>query len=135
MNPGVTETCDYKDNDCSGQIDEAVTSTFHVDADKLTVDKDTFAQAVAAEGIPLAASYRYISSEAEWFRQRKVFGCSDYPWGLPEYQGDRDATFPCPQAVEVVESHFIMSIHENFGPPEVEDTLAALKKVEAAYLR
>jgi dTDP-4-amino-4,6-dideoxygalactose transaminase len=108
---------------------------FHVDADKLTVDKDTFAQAVAAEGIPLTASYRYISSEAEWFRQRKVFGSSDYPWGLPEYQGDRDATFPCPQAVEVVESHFIMSIHENFGAPEVEDTLAALKKVEAAYLR
>lgn len=108
---------------------------FHVDADKLTVDKDTFAQAVAAEGIPLAASYRYISSEAEWFRQRKVFGSSDYPWGLPEYQGDRDATFPCPQAVEVVESHFIMSIHENFGTPEVEDTLAALRKVEAAYLR
>ncbi len=107
---------------------------FCVDADKLTVDKDGFARAVAAEGIPLSASYRYIASEAEWFRQRKVFGSSDYPWGLPEYKGDREATFPCPQAVEAVESHFIMSIHENYGDREVEDVLAALKKVEEAYL-
>ena len=108
---------------------------FHVDINKLKVDKDRFAQTVAAEGIPVTASYRHIPSEAIWFRERRVFPGSDYPWGLPAYGGNREAIFPCPNAVEAAESHFIMSIHENFGEQEVEDILAALRKVEQAYLR
>ena len=107
---------------------------FHVEAERLSVDKDGFARAVAAEGIPVGVSYRHIPSEAEWFRKRRVFPPSDYPWGLPAYQGDREATFPCPQAVEATESHFIMSIHEALGEAEIADTLAALGKVERAYL-
>ena len=31
--PGGTEVCDHLDNDCNGQTDEGVTSTFYVDAD------------------------------------------------------------------------------------------------------
>ena len=108
---------------------------FHVDHQRLSVDKDTFAAAVAAEGIPVSASYRWIPAEAEWFRQRQVFAGSDYPWGLPAYGGDRQAQFPCPNAVESVESHFTMSIHENFGVDEIQDVLTALAKVEAAYLK
>ena len=72
---------------------------FGVDAGLLSVTKDEFARAVAAEGIPVMPSYRHIPSEAKWFRERRVFPPSDYPWGLPAYKGDRDATFPCPQAV------------------------------------
>lgn len=108
---------------------------FHVDAAKLTVDKDAFAAAVAAEGIPVTATYRHIPSEAIWFKQRKVFPGSDYPWGLPAYEGDRQAQFACPNAVAATESHFIMSIHENWGEQEAADVVAALAKVEAAYLR
>ena len=108
---------------------------FHVDVDKLTVDKDSFAKAVAAEGVPVSASYRHIPSEAIWFKERKVFPGSDYPWGLPAYQGDRNAEFPCPNAVQSVERHCIMSIHENWSEQEATDVVAALAKVEAAYLR
>ena len=108
---------------------------FHVDADQLRVDKDGFALAVAAEGIPLTATYRYIPSEATWFRERQVFPGSDYPWGLPAYGGDRNAEFPCPNAVASVESHFIMSIHENFTEQEAADIAEAFAKVEQAYLR
>ena len=108
---------------------------FHVDRSQLGVDKGAFAAAVIAEGIPVSASYRWIPSEAEWFRKRQVFPGSDYPWGLPQYGGDRQAQFPCPNAVEATESHFTMSIHENFGDEEIRDVLAALAKVEAAYLR
>ncbi|NKB67021.1 MAG: hypothetical protein GKR89_08170 [Candidatus Latescibacteria bacterium] len=105
-----------------------------LDTARLTCDKETFTRALAAEGIPVNPTYRHIPSEADWFRQRKVFGQSDYPWGLPAYQGDTQATFPCPQAVAAVESHFILPLHEKYSDREVEDILGALRKVEEAYL-
>ncbi|MBF88584.1 MAG: hypothetical protein CMG75_02810 [Candidatus Marinimicrobia bacterium] len=108
---------------------------FHIEVEKLTVDKEVFAAAVAAEGIPVTASYRQIPSHFKWFKERQVFPGSDYPWGLPAYKGDRDAQFPCRNAIAAVESHFIMFIHENWGPQEVDDVAAALGKVETAYLR
>ena len=106
-----------------------------VEAGCLKVDKDTFAVAVAAEGIPVTPSYRHLPSEAHWFRQRLVFPPSDYPWGLPAYRGDRHAQFPCPNAVAAAESHFVLAIHEHYTDQEVADILAALRKVEAAYLK
>ncbi|MGY8826485.1 MAG: DegT/DnrJ/EryC1/StrS family aminotransferase [Candidatus Latescibacterota bacterium] len=108
---------------------------FRVDEALLSVDKATFAKAVAAEGIPVGVSYRHIPSEAQWFKERCVFPGSDYPWGLPDYKGDRSALFPCPNAVQATESHFMLSIHENFTEREVRDIAAALLKVEQAYLR
>ena len=107
----------------------------HVDATRLTVDKDTFARAVAAEGIPTNPSYRHLPAEADWFRQRLVFPPSRLPWSLPDYKGNRDAVFPCPQAVEAAESHFLLHIHENFTPADVADIVAALRKVDVAYAR
>jgi dTDP-4-amino-4,6-dideoxygalactose transaminase len=105
----------------------------HVDTERLRVDKDTFARAVAAEGIPVNPSYRHLPAEAPWFRERKVYPPTDYPWGLPDYAGDRKAVFPCPNAVAAVESHFNLSVHENWGDREIEDTVAAIRKVEEAY--
>jgi len=107
----------------------------HVDVSKLTVDKETFAAAVAAEGIPLSPSYGRVISHQTWFRQRKIFGNSDYPWGLPDYKGDRNAEFPCPNAVESRDTHFALRIHENWDDQEVQDAVAAMEKVEKAYLR
>ena len=107
----------------------------HVDASKLAVDKVAFAKAAAAEGLPVAVAYRHIPSEAIWFRERKVFGNSDYPWGLPDYQGDHNAEFPCPNAVEATQTHFNLSVHENYGEQEVADIASALEKVEKAYLK
>jgi perosamine synthetase len=106
---------------------------FHVDPSAVRVTKEEFARAVAAEGIPVTASYRHIPSEAEWFRERRVFGRSGYPWTCPDYQGDRGRTFPCPNAVAATDHHFIMGVHENYGAEEVRDIVTALLKVEHAY--
>ena len=106
-----------------------------IDEQNLTVNKATFVSALSAEGIPANPSYRHLPAEADWFRQRRVFPPSDYPWGLPDYKGDRNAQFPCPQAVAAAESHFLLHIHENFGTQEVADIVAALRKVETAYLK
>jgi perosamine synthetase len=107
----------------------------HVDCDKLTVNKDQFVNALAAEGIPCFASYRHIPSEAKWFIERNTYGKSGYPWTDPAYKGDRNWKFPCPNAVEATETHFNLSINENFGDQEVADFAEALRKVEKAYLK
>jgi len=104
-----------------------------VTAEVFKKDKAALAAAVAAEGIPVNPSYRHLPAEAEWFRERNVFPPSDYPWGLQDYKGDRDAQFTCPNAVESVESHFILSIHENWGDADTDDAIAALRKVADAY--
>jgi len=105
----------------------------HLALDKLRVDKSTFVKALSAEGIPCAVSYRHLPSEAKWFRERNTYGMSGYPWTAPEYEGDRDAAFPCPNCVEAVESHFSLSLNENYGEGEARDFAAALRKVENAY--
>jgi dTDP-4-amino-4,6-dideoxygalactose transaminase len=62
----------------------------HIDAGKLATGKTKldFAAAVSAEGVGVAAEYRYIVPEMPWFINKNVFPGSDLPWSLPEYTGD-----------------------------------------------
>jgi perosamine synthetase len=105
----------------------------HFDDPRFSCDKNEFAAALAAEGIPVSASYRHLPAEAEWFRERKVFPPSDYPWGLPAYGGDREATFECANAVAAVESHFTLPIHEQWTKDDGDDVISALIKVAGAF--
>lgn len=105
-----------------------------VDLARLTVDKDAFAAAVEAEGIPVTASYRHIPSEQLWFRKRHTYGASGYPWNRPAGT-QADNTFQLPNCEAAVGSNFLIGIHENWGRGEVQDTAAALEKVERAYLK
>ena len=41
----------------------------------------------------------------------------------------------CPNALEVLASDFNLAINERWGEAEVEDTLAAIEKLERAYQR
>ncbi|MEE2658090.1 MAG: DegT/DnrJ/EryC1/StrS family aminotransferase [Candidatus Latescibacterota bacterium] len=105
----------------------------HVDQSRIGVTKDTFAGALAAEGFPVSASYRHLPAEAEWFRQRQVFPPSDLPWSLPGYDDEPSRSFPCPNAVAAVESHFMLSLHENWTDREIDELAQGVRKVEAAY--
>lgn len=105
------------------------------DAAKISVPMSDFAAALAAEGIPVGAHYRYLPSTDDWFVNKKVFGTSGYPWRCPLYKGDPDASFALPNAEAVTACHFTLKFHENCGEQEVADAFAALKKVEAAYLK
>ncbi len=100
-----------------------------VDAARLTVSKDDFAQALAAEGIPVAPSYRHIPSEGAWFRANS--SCPT-PW---MYKGRVNTRPVLDNILGVVESHFLIMIHEAFDRTAVADTVRALAKVEKAYLR
>jgi perosamine synthetase len=107
---------------------------FH--AERMTCDRDTFCRALLAEGLPITPHYRAaLPHTQEWFVRRRVFGDSGYPWASPDYQGDRDRHYPCPNAHAAMETHFNLQLHENWGTREVDDALAILRKVDAAYRR
>ena len=99
-----------------------------------TCDKATFCRALLAEGLPVTEEYRAMPHTMEWFVRRRVFGTSGYPWASPDYAGDRDRRFPCPNAHATTESHFRLNVHEAWGDAETEDAIAILGKTERAYV-
>lgn len=107
---------------------------FH--ADQATCNKDEYAQALIAEGLPVNPSYRAALPHTQsWFAERRVFGTPGYPWSSPDYKGDRQRTFPCPNAHATMDSHFNLQIHENWGEQEVEDAVAIFQRVDAYFRR
>jgi dTDP-4-amino-4,6-dideoxygalactose transaminase len=107
----------------------------HVDTSRLSVDKDAFAAAVAAEGLPAESRYSEPASKRPWFRGRATYGRSGCPWSCPLYKGDVDAEYPCPQAEESLGSHFIIYFNEGYDERAADDIVAVLAKVESAFLK
>ena len=104
-------------------------------AEAMDCDKATFCAALSAEGIPVNPSYRAMPHLMDWFKNRAVFGTSGYPWTCPLYKGDPDREFPCPNAIAATDVQLNLGIHEGWTDHEVADTIAALKKLDAAYAR
>jgi len=97
--------------------------------------KETYCQALQAEGILVAASYRHLPHTMEWFTRRQVFGSSGYPWTSPLYLGNADRVFTCPNAIAATDEQFNIGIHEGWGDEEIADTLQALCKLDGALAR
>jgi dTDP-4-amino-4,6-dideoxygalactose transaminase len=88
-----------------------------VDPARLSCSTIVFAEAVRAEGIGLNPCYRYVV--AEW------------PWIKP-YLADG---FDTPNARATRDRSFVLYVNENYGAAEVDDTIAAIVKVERHFLR
>ncbi|MBX3013658.1 MAG: DegT/DnrJ/EryC1/StrS family aminotransferase [Caldilineaceae bacterium] len=105
---------------------------FH--ADQATCDKETYCEALSAEGLPIAASYRNaLPHTMDWYVKRRVFGTSGYPWTSPDYRGDPNREFPCPNAHATMDTHFNLYFHENWDTEAVADAIAIFQKVDAAF--
>lgn len=107
---------------------------FRLDTEQLTVDKSTFVDALAGEGLPVAADYLNLFTESPWYKNRAVFGTSGYPWTSPLYKGDPDQEYPVPNVLTAHKSLFRMEMHENLTEKQVGDIAAALRKVERVYI-
>lgn len=108
---------------------------FLVDAEQLSVDNVRIAAALAAEGIPMSAGYRNaINYGLQFWRERKTFGTSHFPWGhevggrLIEW---REYDFPVVE--RIAQSLLLLEIHECWTEREAADTAAAFRKVLGAY--
>ena len=105
-----------------------------VDPSKLTVEKNRFAEAVRAEGVPVTVSYDHMPNEHIWFRQRRTYGTSGYPWP-PGEAGEKAVQFDLPNCRAAIDRCFLIAVHENWSRREVDDTVAALRKVHAAFVK
>ena len=106
----------------------------HVETSRITVVA-TSSSAIGAEG-SVAPSYRgAFQAHAKWLVEKRAFGSGHYPWSAPEYKGDPERQFPCPNAVSVLDTDFNIFIHESCGEQEVADILTAIEKVEQAYCK
>lgn len=107
---------------------------FRVEA--VSADKDCFCRAVSAEGVPCAPSYVVPVAEMTWFRERVVFGASDFPWTASDGAGGaaKEGEFPALDGARQADGdHFRIPIHENYGEREAADIVSALRKVERAF--
>lgn len=89
--------------------------TVRVAPDRLSVPKEEFARAVAAEGISVNPDYRYVVSEWPWFRM---------------HTNDFSQT---PNATRFREMSFNILFNERFTDVDVQDVIGAIKKVESAF--
>lgn len=106
---------------------------FHTE--RVACDKDTYCQALIAEGLPIEPSYRAaMPHRMDWFVHKRVFGKSGYPWASPQYTGDPTMQFPCPNANAAVDQHFNLHFHENWTNADVEDAISIFHKVDDAYV-
>ena len=107
---------------------------FH--AEKASCDKAAICQALDAEGLPVRADYTTaLPHVMDWFVNRRVFGNSGYPWASPDYTGNPNLQFPCPNAKASIRDHFNIGFHENRRDGDVADAIAILEKVGSAYQR
>ena len=87
-----------------------------LNTERLRCNKREFADAVAAEGIPINPHYRTVVSE--------------WPWAQ-SYLSDN---FVPLNAISVRDRSFNLLFHEAFGAQEMSDIIAAITKVENAFL-
>jgi len=103
-----------------------------IDIPALNCGRDEFCAALVAEGLPVNPSYRAaLPATMTWFRDR----AGKFPWNAPQYKGDPNREFPCPNANASVEEHFILPIYESWGEAEADAILKAFRKVEAVLAK
>jgi dTDP-4-amino-4,6-dideoxygalactose transaminase len=123
-----------------GTVIEGVESSYwflflRLDLDRVRVTKERFAEALRAEGLPVAPSYDHVVYDAPWLRDRQTFGRSGYPWSATPVGRAVDDTECCPNARLAVARHLTVGLHEGWSDRELDDLAAALRKLERAYGR
>ena len=106
-----------------------------VRTENLAVDRDTFCKALAAEGVVFIARYGAMPHTFDWFAKRSVFGRPGLPWTSPQYKGDPDRAFPCPNAHASVERCIALNLSESWTEREARDIVTAFAKLEKAYAK
>ncbi len=97
---------------------------FKYDPSLLTVSKEDFVKAVEAEGLPVCPTYKHVPVRMEWMGKYM----QQNGWAM-------DGRYELANVDAVDDMYFNCGLHEDYTQAEADDIVAALKKVEAAYLK
>lgn len=104
----------------------------HFNADAMTCSKEEYCQALIAEGVKLGVTYSgAYQVDFHWYRNR----FNTFPWNAAGYKGDPNAEYPCPNAEKAIAEDFLMQVVESYSTQDLDNMIAAFKKVDAAYAR
>lgn len=102
-----------------------------VDERELGCSRETFSEALKAEGIPNTPGY--IAQPvymAPLFQNRTAYLDSHFPFDLTGATYERGL---CPRAEEILETAVRISVNEFYTAQDVEDIVAAVRKVAGCY--
>lgn len=105
-------------------------------ADAVTADKNTICDALNAEGVGTNRLYAATPYTSDWYQNSVVFGASGYPWAAPEYTGDKTKRYTLedlPNTKKALEDTIIIYPNESWTEENINETIAAFKKVYEAY--
>ena len=97
---------------------------FNYDPSLLKVSKEVFVEALQAEGLPFMAGYKHVPVRMEWMENYM----QQNGWPM-------DDRYELTNVDKVDDMYFAFVHHEDYTEKEANDMIAALKKVEAEYLR
>lgn len=104
------------------------------DANVVGVSRERFAEAVRAEGVPLATRYAPPLYFMPLYQKRIAFGSEGFPFTYEGYKGTVNYERGiCPVAEAMWESNVMVGnfCHANIGQPDLDDVVTALEKVVA----
>ena len=101
-----------------------------IDAEEFGADRNEFAKALQAEGVPAGAGYiPNCVYQYDMFRNRTAYpGGSNYPFGDTCYQ-DGD----CPNAEAILKTAVTLVVNEFYTEEDLADTVRAVRKVCAYF--
>ena len=105
-------------------------------ADAIAVDKDTFCDALIAEGVGIVKYYQATPFMSEWYQKSIVFGDSKYPWAAPEYTGDKNKRYTLadlPIIKKTLDDTFMLYPYETWTEENIAQLADAFRKVYNAY--
>lgn len=103
--------------------------------ENLAVSREEYCRALAAEGVGFFERYDYMPHTYEWYVKRNVFGRPGLPWTSPQYKGDPDRAFPCPNCRAAIERCIAINVIESWTDREAQDVVRAFTKLEEAFAK
>jgi dTDP-4-amino-4,6-dideoxygalactose transaminase len=108
------------------------------DARTVGVPRARFAEALRAEGIPIAEGYVPPIYLQPLYQQRKLYGGSGSPWTDPAYKGSvsyERGICPVTERMHDEELIYTGAVHGQLSPEDIDDFAEAFHKVIGHYQR
>ena len=98
----------------------------------VTCTKEEYCKALQAEGVPMSAYYWIAYQPRQnWYQKR----AETFPWNAPQYKGDKNAVYPCPNAEKMCEDCLFFLVQENTSEETMKEFGEAFLKVDAAFAK